>query len=97
MPGEVFQADPFVDPDGRSLFEFAKDVGEAVRWLEANEQVDVVGDSADALGRRVKTADGSAEVFVEAGAPVVGDCWGAMFCGEDEVVMEAREGGRHGV
>ncbi len=57
----------------------------------------MVGNTADALGDASKSADGAAEVFVEFVAQVIVDQGGAMFCGEDQVIVQACVGGRHGI
>ena len=82
-------------PLRRCLFQIAHKVREAVGGFQADEQMHVVGDSADALGRASEAARSSAEVVVECIAPLRNDQWATLFRGEDEVIMEAGVGRRH--
>lgn len=65
--------------------------------VQRDEEMDMVCDTADALGDASEAPDRAAEVFVEIVAQVIGDQGGAMFRGEDQMIVEACVGGRHGV
>ncbi len=65
--------------------------------VQRDQQVDMVGNTADALGDASESADGAAQVFVEIVAQVIGDQGGAMFRGEDQVIAEACVSGGHGI
>ena len=59
--------------------------------------MDVIVDATDSLGNPLEPAHGASEVLVQAHSPRVGDRWLAVFSGEDNVVMETKVGGGHGV
>src|SRR6266478_1954273 len=97
LPGEGTRTDFVMHPRGGCLFQFPQHVGKGMRCLEPNEQVDVVGHSADTLGKAAQPANRAAEIIVEACSPVRCDKWLAVFRSEHEVVMKAEIGGWHNV
>ncbi len=56
----------------------------------------VIGDAADDLRDSMQTGNRAAEVFVEAGSPGWGDEGLALFRCEDQMVVQADKGRRHG-
>ena len=57
----------------------------------------MVFDAADSLGQGAEAPNGSAEVLAEAGTPVRANEGASVFCAEDDVVVEAVEGGAHAI
>ena len=76
-------------PSRGSFLQLAHEVGEAVRGLQADEQMDVVGHAADLLADATKPVDGASEILMQTGTPFRADRWPSVFCRKDEVVMEA--------
>ena len=95
LPGEGGEAVFRFDPLGGVAFEVFDEVGEGDGGGEGEEEVDVVGDSADFGWEGVKGSEATAEVGVE----FVADFWSepgfAVLGGEDEVVMKGEMSGRH--
>ena len=89
LPRKPWVATRICGPLRGSLFQIPQKVGQAMGGLQANEQVHMIGDSADALGGTAETAYGAAEVFVKRVAPRRDDQRTAFFRCEDQVVMEA--------
>jgi len=58
-----------MNPGGRGLFEFTKHIGEAMRGLEADKEMDVVGRAADAFWKTTQTAKRASQIVVEARSP----------------------------
>ena len=82
-------------PHRRRLLEFAHKIGEAKCGLKPDDGVDMIRDSADLERHASKSADGAAQVFVEAGAPIDLDEGAALFGGADPMVMQAVISGTH--
>lgn len=80
-------------PTGRIRLDVADSVGEGSGGFQADEEMDVVGDTTDGLGNSVEIADDAAEVGVEVFPPGCGDEGGAVFRAEDDVIVEGEMGG----
>jgi len=63
--------------------------------LQANQQMDVVVDAADALGNSAQSANRAAEIVVQTIPPRRGDGRSAILRAEDEVIVQAEIGGWH--
>src|SRR3990172_6372903 len=87
LPGERPRPDFLVHPGGRCFLEFTHHVREAVGGLEANEQMDVIGHTADTFRETAEAANSATEVIVQTGAPCGVDAGHAIFGTEDEVIM----------
>jgi len=70
--------------------------GETLIYLQANQQVDMIGHTTDGKGHAIEPANDTAEVAVKFRTECGGDPWFAMFGGKDEMVMEGEMGGGHG-
>ena len=95
LPFEPGKFDLLMHPDRGSFLQFAHEIGEAMRRFQSNQQVDVIGRSADALGCAAHAVEGAAEVFVEPRAPFGGNDRFTVLRREDHMIMEAEVGG-HG-
>ena len=95
LPREILDADGFVNPSGRGLFDVLNKCSERVRSLQANQQVNMVSRATDGFGNRVCRPHQSAEIFVKAGPPCGVHERVPVFRAEHEVKMETQVRGGH--
>src|SRR5262249_50472545 len=95
LPCEIRLADDVVNPNRSGLFQLAHEIRQAMRSLQANQEMNVVADAADALRKSIEAGHNTAKVFVKSSAPHNIDRRSAVFGGENEVIMQAQKGGSH--
>jgi hypothetical protein len=83
------------DPNRGRFLELPHEVRQAVRRIQGNQQMDVVGYAANALGHAIQTADRSAQVFVKPGPPVAGNQTLSILGGKYKMVVKAGVRRRH--
>ena len=79
-------------PCGGGFFQFAHDIGKAMRGLQADEQMNVVGHATDAFGKTAQSANRAAKLIVETRPPCRSDDGLTVLGGENEVVVQAEIG-----
>src|SRR4051812_35162700 len=82
-------------PAGGDGFDIADDVRDTMRGAEAEEQMDVVSDSADGLRDTIEVSYDAAEITVQAFTPRGQNRGGAILGAEHEMVVEGDVGGWH--
>ena len=84
LPGEVVDA-LTLHPDGGGRFQVGDEVGGGSRCGNANGEVNVIGDAADAEAFAVELAGDAGEVGVEVRCDFVTNGGQAVFCAEDDM------------
>ena len=95
LPLKGALADFIVDPPGRNTFQLAQDVGEAMGGAQTDEQMHMVGDTADGFGDAIQTMDDAAKEGVQAWAIRRSDERLAVLGGENEMIVEGEMGRGH--
>src|SRR5436190_17239825 len=90
LPRKLAHANLTVHPTRRNRLQFAKHISQTMRCAKADQQVDVIRDTAHALGNSIRRADDSTKVRVQVIAP----CWLnqrlMIFRSENDVIMRLR-------
>src|SRR5580765_1766657 len=82
-------------PNRGFFFHLLHEVRETMRRAQADEQMNMVGNTSDGFGDSTKSAHGAAEVFVHLSAPRIAEKCAALFGGENDMVVKAQECGTH--
>ena len=92
LPGErgTFQ---FVLGPARGIrFEFTHNIGEPVAWLQAGQDMHMIGHASDRMGVTIHVSDDSPQVGMESWEKLAREPCLAVLGGEDEVVVEGGVG-----
>src|SRR6266576_4297075 len=82
-------------PNRGCFFHLLHEVRETMRRAQAEEEMNMVGNTSDGFGDSTKSAHGAAEVFVHLSAPRIAEKRAALFGGENDMVVKAQECGTH--
>src|SRR6185503_14446649 len=97
LPLEATEPKLRVHPLGGFAFEHAHEVSHAMRRLQTDEAMNMVGHTANGDRHSIQRFDATAEPLVESGPPRDIDKVAPILCGPDDVVMETGVGRGHGV
>src|ERR1051325_5486958 len=95
LPGKGEQADLLMYPRRRCFFQLTHEIRQAMSSFQANEQMDMIRDAADALRKSAEAGNGPAQVFVQPRTPFGGDDGFAVFGSEHQMIMQAQVGRSH--
>ena len=90
LPCKIAHANLVMHPTGRNRLWFAKNISQAVRRTEANQQMHMIGNAIYALGNSVRCANDSTKVRMQVAAPCRLDHRIVILRSENDVIMEAQ-------
>ena len=96
LPGKRPTVEIVVNPTRRCLFQLAHHVGQTMARFQANQEVYMIDHSSHTLRESVQTRNRTAKILMESASPRRDDPRFPRFRAEDEMIMEAAIGGRHG-
>ena len=88
LPCKITLADFLMHPTRRHGFHIAHHIGKARRCAQPDEQMHMVGDTADGFRHAIKISHHTAEICVQPFAPRGGDEWRTIFRAEYDVIMQ---------
>ena len=98
LPGEPTKiGNRLVDPSRRTAFDLPKEIGHRGFTTERDQEVNVVRHTSRGHERAILVADDAANVRVQSIGKIANEEWGTTLRTEDQMIMEASEGLRHGV
>jgi len=95
LPCKILLRNFLMNPFGRTLFQFPHKIGQQVRGSKLDQKVDVIRRTTDALAFPAKSVNGASQILMQTRTPCRANQCLTVFRGEDQVIVQAQECGRH--